>query len=96
MGQLELKQAAMRERQQPIALLKAPDSRPFERHYSVKEIAVMWGLSQDVVRELFADEPGVLVIGDKTGRRKKRRYATLRIPESVVERVHRRRENVAA
>ena len=60
-----------------------------ERHYAVAEIAEMWNLSADKVRELFKNEPGVLVIGEQSPRHK-RRYVTLRIPHSVVERVHRR------
>lgn len=58
-----------------------------ERHYAVTEIAEMWNLSADKVRELFEEEPGVLAIGEQY-RRHKRRYVTLRIPKSVVERVH--------
>jgi predicted transcriptional regulator len=61
-----------------------------ERHYTVTEIAKMWNLSTDAVRRLFEKEPGVLVLGHSQGRVHKRRYATLRIPESVAERVHRR------
>jgi hypothetical protein len=60
-----------------------------ERHYAVAEIAEMWNLSVDKVRELFADEPGVLVIGKRRPFRR-RPYLTLRIPQSVVERVHAR------
>lgn len=60
-----------------------------ERHYAVAEIAEMWNLSADKVRELFENEPGVLVIGERSPRHK-RRYITLRIPHSVLERVHRR------
>ncbi len=48
----------------------------------------MWNLSRDVVRKIFEREPGVLVIGND-GSRSKRGYHTLRIPESVMERVHR-------
>jgi hypothetical protein len=58
-----------------------------ERHYAVAEIAAMWNLSVDKVRELFADEPGVLVIGRRRPFRR-RPYLTLRIPQSVAERVH--------
>jgi hypothetical protein len=73
------------------AILAAPISPASERHYSVAEIASMWNLSKDTVRRLFAKEPGVLVLGQNGGRaRKRRRYTTLRVPESVVERVHRR------
>jgi hypothetical protein len=57
-----------------------------ERHYAVAEIAEIWNLSSDKVRQLFENEPGVLTIGRSNPR--KRRYLTLRIPESVVERVY--------
>ena len=60
-----------------------------ERHYSVKEVAQMWGLSPAAIRRLFCDEPGVLRFGkEKSGHR--RDYVTLRIPSSVAERVYRR------
>ena len=64
-------------------------SAHIERHYAVTEIAEMWNLSPDKVRDIFEDEPGVLVIGERSPRHK-RRYVTLRIPQTVVERVHRR------
>jgi hypothetical protein len=60
-----------------------------ERHYSVQEIAALWSLSNDAIRDLFKREPGVLAIGHDGGRGK-RAYKTLRIPESVLQRVHRR------
>jgi len=60
-----------------------------ERHYAPEEIADLWSLSADTVRRLFEREPGVMVIE----RTKKRRYRTLRIPESVALRVHRRMTN---
>lgn len=59
-----------------------------ERHYTVAEIAAMWNLSKDAVRRMFQNEPGVLVLGGRSKGRK-RRYTTLRIPQSVLERVHR-------
>jgi hypothetical protein len=63
---------------------------PFqEPHYTVAEIAELWKLSRDVVRKIFETESGVLVIGNDRSR-SKRGYHTLRIPESVAERVHRR------
>jgi transcriptional regulator GlxA family with amidase domain len=82
---LEERQTEMRERQttlQPSVLSLMPHG---ERHYSVSEVAKLWSLSRDSVRRLFRRERGVLVIGS--------RYATLRIPESVLERVHRRLSN---
>jgi hypothetical protein len=69
--------------------LQIETSVHIERHYAVTEIAEMWTLSSDKVRELFETEPGVLVLGDRTPRHK-RRYVTLRIPHSVLERVHHR------
>jgi hypothetical protein len=63
-----------------------------ERHFSPAEIGERWNLSADVIRKLFEKEPGVLVIGEDAPKGK-RRYTTLRIPQSVVERVHRRRCN---
>jgi hypothetical protein len=69
-------------------------TRPFAvRHYTVGEIASLWSLSDDAVRTLFESEPGVLVIGAERSSRK-RRYVTLRIPEDVAERVHRRLSRV--
>jgi hypothetical protein len=62
---------------------------PAERHYAVTEIAEMWNLSADKVRELFENESGVLVIGERNPRYK-RRYRTLRIPQTVLQRVHNR------
>jgi len=59
----------------------------FERHYSVDELAELWGMSDDFVRRLFLNEPGVVVFfKHRPGRRT---YRTLRIPESVAQRVHR-------
>src|SRR5947207_14191560 len=60
-----------------------------ERHYAVVEIAQLWNLSTDKVRELFENEPSVLVIGERS-RRHKIRYGALRIPQTVLERVHSR------
>jgi hypothetical protein len=60
-----------------------------EHHYSAKEIAGLWGLCENSVRELFKNEPGVVRI-QRPKSRWKRAYTTLRIPKSVLERVHRR------
>jgi hypothetical protein len=64
------------------------------RHYTVAEVAGMWNLSDEAVRGIFQNEPGVLVLGDPSPRGRKRRYTTMRIPEFVVERVHRRLSKV--
>ena len=60
-----------------------------ERHFSVKELAEMWGLSPVAVRRLFGNEPGVIRFG-KENKGHTRDYVTLRIPASVAERVYRR------
>lgn len=65
-----------------------------ERHYSPAEIAELWHLSAEEVRKIFRNEPGVLVIGNAKPQYGRRRYVTLRIPEQVVERVHRKLSNV--
>jgi hypothetical protein len=59
----------------------------FERHYSVSELAELWALSEQTIRRIFNGEPGVIEWGHNE-RRFKRGYKTLRIPESVVQRVH--------
>jgi hypothetical protein len=79
---LEERQAEMRENQSARESGLPPPTPHGERHYSVAEVAMLWSLSRDSVRRIFRREPGVLVIGD--------RYVTLRIPESVLQRVHRR------
>jgi hypothetical protein len=60
-----------------------------ERHWSAAEIAQMWGVSADTVRDLFHQELGVLKI-DRPQTRTKRAYSTLRNPESVLDRVYNR------
>jgi hypothetical protein len=69
-------------------LVEAPPQRFQERHYSASKVGEMWNLSADFVQKMFEHEPGVLVLGDQQGPRNKRRYTTIRIPESVLQRVH--------
>ncbi len=66
------------------------ESLALERHYTVLEIAEMWSLSEKTVRRMFEQEEGVLQCRSPETRRK-RGYITLRIPESVMLRVHRQR-----
>jgi hypothetical protein len=68
---------------------ESPKAHFQESYYTVPEIAKAWKLSRDVVRKLFKDEPGVFVLGNDHSRGK-RGYQTLRIPEIVMQRVHRR------
>jgi transcriptional regulator GlxA family with amidase domain len=61
----------------------------FERHFSVLDLAEMWSLSERTIRRMFEGEEGV-VNWAHTESRRKRRYQTLRIPESVMLRVYQR------
>ena len=70
-------------------VLKAPAGRAGEAHYSPQELAAVWGVSSKVIRQIFRQEEGVLKVG-REGTRNRQSYWTLRIPESVAERVHRR------
>lgn len=60
-----------------------------EKHYSVLEVAKLWSLSENTVRRMFTGEPGVVEWGCEETRFK-RAYKTMRIPESILQRVHRR------
>ena len=60
-----------------------------EKHYTPDVLAEFWAISSETVRRLFRNEPGVLRIGSD-GTRHRRAEKTLRIPESVAERVHNR------
>lgn len=67
----------------------------FEKHFSVYELASVWGVSADTIRRAFRSEEGVIKLGHTdlkgAGKRKGlRKYYTLRIPESVAARVHQR------
>ena len=58
-----------------------------EKHYRVRELAALWGFSDNTIIKIFASEPGVIRLESGVGRRK---YTTLSIPESVALRVHQR------
>jgi predicted transcriptional regulator len=61
----------------------------FEKHYTVREIAARWGLSDDTIRKIFRNEKGVLRNNGVNGRIKGKRWQML-IPESVLQRVYTR------
>jgi hypothetical protein len=63
---------------------------PFGKVYTPRELADMWALSENTIRRLFQDEPGVFTLG-MTNPRGKRGYTTLRIPEAVAMRIWRAR-----
>ena len=68
------------------------DSLAVEKHYRVRELADLWGFSENTIIKLFSNEDGVLRLESPTGKRK---YATLSIPETVAIRVHERLGNQA-
>ena len=67
---------------------------PFGRIYTPRELAELWQLSENSVRRLFQDRPGVFSLG-ATMPRGKRGYVTLRIPEAVAVAVWRERGGVS-
>lgn len=67
-----------------------------EKHYSPDELGALWGVSPQTIRNLFETEPGVLRIPSQRPGKKARRYVSIKIPESVAERVHKKYSSVAA
>lgn len=67
------------------------NSEALEPHFTLAELAAKWHLARSTIRDWFLDEPGVLLV-TRTGRRNgKRTLTNMRIPQSVAERVHRKR-----
>jgi hypothetical protein len=59
-----------------------------EHHYTPEQVAEMWQLDPNSIRRIFRNE-GVLCFGRAVSTKTKRAYTTMRIPRSVLERVHR-------
>lgn len=62
-----------------------------EKHYTVKEVADLWGFSINTVRKIFMDDPAVIKFSSpRLLRRERKRSApvALRIPESALVRAH--------
>jgi hypothetical protein len=55
-----------------------------EKHYSVPDLVKIWALSDETIRQLVKDDPGVVKI--RNGR--KAAHTTYRVPESAVRRIH--------
>jgi hypothetical protein len=66
---------------------------PWERHWTLDELAERWHVSRPTLRSWFANEPGVLRWPPlpKLKKGRQRVIVSLRVPESVAERVYRRR-----
>jgi hypothetical protein len=69
----------------------ASNPDPFEKHFTVKELASLWILDESTIRRMFQDVTGVFKVGHIGRRDGKRDYVTLRIPASVALRVYRQR-----
>jgi hypothetical protein len=61
-----------------------------EKWYTTLEIAEQMKFSENTIRKLFRDEPGVIALGGDGKYSGKRSYITRRIPESVKQRVFQR------
>jgi hypothetical protein len=63
------------------------NNSPFEeRHFTIRELSKMWRFSEEFVRQIVKDEPGVTEwVRQQPGRR---RYRVLRVPQSVAERLY--------
>jgi hypothetical protein len=61
-----------------------------ERHFTIGEIASMWGLCPNTVRKIFEDMEGVLKVSYPRlkSRSNRKPRVSLRIPASLVARVH--------
>ena len=65
-----------------------------EKHYKVSELSRLWFFSENTIRRLFAKEPGVVkLVHSQT--RLKRSYTSMRIPERIAQRVHRRLQGLS-
>jgi hypothetical protein len=64
---------------------------PWEKHYTVGQLAALWGFGRTTVRRWVEGEFGVLRHGEAGIRRGRRRpYVSLRVPQSVAERIYRK------
>ena len=74
--------------------MAGPAARPkggtgaVEAHFSVKQLAELWGFSQRTIRRLIEDEPELVTI--RRDSRNKRTYRRVQVPASVAERLHRK------
>jgi len=58
-----------------------------EAVYTIPEIAERFKLDRHIITELFKDERGVIVCGNQETKKCRRKYRTIRVPESVLNRV---------
>jgi hypothetical protein len=74
---------------------KSVGLQAFERHYTVSQLSKLWFFSESTIRRLFIREPGVIkIVHQRT--RMRRGYTSLRIPEPIAQRVHRRLQGLSS
>jgi hypothetical protein len=91
---MELQQETQRNSTTPGGPPTAMGVPALERHYTVAELSKLWFFSENTIRRLFSAEPGVVKIA-RQGTRFKRGYTSLRIPERIALRVHRRMQGIS-
>ena len=72
-----------------------PPASPVETLYDIADVARILNVSKDTARRLFDREPGIFTITSPPCKYR-RKYVTIRVPESVLLRVYRRGLKVAA
>lgn len=68
-------------------MIPLPEIPALEQHFTVSQIAPLWGIDESKVRSIFQDMPGVLVIRSPR-LRGKRTYSLIRVPQSVLDRAY--------
>jgi hypothetical protein len=76
------------------ALSKSVGLQALERHYTVAQLSKLWIFSESTIRRLFIREPGVIKIAHQPTK-VRRGYTSLRIPERIAQRVHRRLQGLS-
>jgi hypothetical protein len=60
-----------------------------EKHFTPAQLAEVWNVAPNTIRRVFENEDGVLIFGTEESRTR-RRHKSMRIPQSVAAKVHRR------
>ena len=74
----------------PMKTTTAAPPNAMEPHFTLAEIATAWGISVRIARRIFRDVPGVSDVCNRHSL-STRPYTILRIPASVMARVHEQR-----
>jgi hypothetical protein len=68
-----------------LGIVRKPEPFEIPHCHTVQEIATALKLSEETVRRIFQDMPGVIKITKGKRLRGKREYVTLRIPSTVLQ-----------